>query len=228
MDFVKILRSLEEFLYEVMSWLAFYPRTLLRIVANPVAVARYTVQEMAQEQDRQFTETISPPLMLILSLLLAHGVEMVVAPPLSFPHNAAADLVFGTEQGLLMFRCVCFSLFALIAALWTMARTRQPLDRETLRGPFYVQCFLASPFALFVSLSLMTARLQTGWAAAAGAVGAMTALLWYLWARASVYRHFSGAGMPRALATAGVNILLATALVCGVTLALLHAGRGSA
>lgn len=228
MDFVKILRSLEEFLYEVMSWLAFYPRTLLRIVARPVAVSRYTVQEMAQEQDRRFTETISPPLMLILSLLLAHGVEMIVAPPLAFPHNAAADLVFGTEQGLLLFRCVSFSLYALIAALWTMARTRQPLDRDTLRGPFYVQCFLASPFALFVSLSLMAARLETGWGAAAGASGAIATVLWYLWARASVYRHFSGAGMPRALATAGVNFLIATALVCCVTLALLHAGPGSA
>jgi hypothetical protein len=28
MDFVKIIRSVEEFLYEAMTWLLFYPRTL--------------------------------------------------------------------------------------------------------------------------------------------------------------------------------------------------------
>ena len=35
MDFLKIIRSLEELLYEVMTWLVFYPRTMWRIVARP-------------------------------------------------------------------------------------------------------------------------------------------------------------------------------------------------
>ena len=39
MDILRILRSLEEFLYEVMTWLVMYPRTLWRAVRNPVSIA---------------------------------------------------------------------------------------------------------------------------------------------------------------------------------------------
>ena len=36
MDFMRILRSLEEFLYEVMTWLVFYPRTMWRALRHPI------------------------------------------------------------------------------------------------------------------------------------------------------------------------------------------------
>jgi hypothetical protein len=45
MDFMRILQSLEEFLYEVMSWLVFYPRALWRTLRHPVAVAIYTQRQ---------------------------------------------------------------------------------------------------------------------------------------------------------------------------------------
>jgi hypothetical protein len=38
MDFMRILQSLEEFLYEAMSWIVFYPRALLRTIRHPVSV----------------------------------------------------------------------------------------------------------------------------------------------------------------------------------------------
>ena len=42
MDFVKILRSFEEFLYEILTWLLFYPRTLWRVLRRPLAMMRYS------------------------------------------------------------------------------------------------------------------------------------------------------------------------------------------
>ena len=42
MDFLRIIRLLEELLYEVMGWLVFYPRTLWRIVVDPVSMMRYS------------------------------------------------------------------------------------------------------------------------------------------------------------------------------------------
>ena len=40
MDFVKILRAFEEFLYEVLTWLLFYPRTLWRVTRRPLEMTR--------------------------------------------------------------------------------------------------------------------------------------------------------------------------------------------
>ena len=39
MEFLKFIRSLEELLYEVMTWMLFYPRTLWRVLRRPLALA---------------------------------------------------------------------------------------------------------------------------------------------------------------------------------------------
>ena len=46
MDFIGIIRSLEELLYEVMTWLIFYPRTLLRILFNPTQMTLNSDSEL--------------------------------------------------------------------------------------------------------------------------------------------------------------------------------------
>ena len=169
MDFIKLLRSLDELLYEVMSWLAFYPRTLVRILRHPVAVAQYTRLQMQQPKEQQFTEAISPPLLLILSILLAHTIEMVCSVPLPDQPTRLATTLIGNEEGLLAFRSVSFSLYALLASWWVLKRTRTPIDRDTLREPFFIQSFLTSPFAVIGSIASIMARSQAAWAVACGA-----------------------------------------------------------
>jgi hypothetical protein len=52
-DFLKIIRSLEELLYEVMTWLVFYPRTMWRIVAHPLATTAYSEHEQTDTAAEQ-------------------------------------------------------------------------------------------------------------------------------------------------------------------------------
>ena len=42
MDFIRIIRSLEELLYEAMTWIIFYPLTMLRILLNPTRMTLYS------------------------------------------------------------------------------------------------------------------------------------------------------------------------------------------
>ena len=65
MDLIRLLRSLEEFLYELVGWLVFYPRTLWRVLVRPGEVARYTRGEFAKDPEHRFADAISPVLMLI-------------------------------------------------------------------------------------------------------------------------------------------------------------------
>lgn len=52
MDFIRLIRSLEELLYEGMTWLVFYPRTMVRIVAHPDAATRYSEDEQKDAAPR--------------------------------------------------------------------------------------------------------------------------------------------------------------------------------
>ena len=44
MDFMKLIESLDEALYSVMSWLLFYPLTLWRTIVQPLNMMAYADQ----------------------------------------------------------------------------------------------------------------------------------------------------------------------------------------
>lgn len=222
MDLMRILRSLEEFLYELVGWMVFYPRTFWRILRHPAAIARYTQQELTGDPEHQFTDTISPVLMLILSVVLAHALEMASRLPLPNVDSPVGTLLFGSEQGLLLTRCVVFCAFALVAALVTLRQQRAVVTRETLRSPFSVQAFLVSPFVVLLTIGELLVRTQKAGSVGIGALICAFALAWYVWARASAYRALVGGGWWKALALVCAGVLVTALIVLtllGVALA---------
>jgi hypothetical protein len=73
MDFMKWLNSLDELLYEVMSWLLFFPITLWRSIVHPIRTMADIERQAALPEDAQYAAVLSPPLFLALALLLAHA-----------------------------------------------------------------------------------------------------------------------------------------------------------
>lgn len=221
MDLMRLLRSLEEFLYELIGWLVFYPRTFWRILRHPGAIARYTRKELAEPPEQQFQETISPVLMLILSVVLAHAMEMALRLPTQQTESPLGRLLFGTEQSLLLTRSIIFCFYALGAALGTLIRERKPITRETLREPFSVQAFLACPFVLILSLGLQIARMESETTQASGLLLATVACIWYVLARVAAYRAVhQGPLLPVLAATIGwfgiTTLLITTVIVASV------------
>ncbi|WP_343518259.1 hypothetical protein [Sphingomonas sp.] len=162
MHFMGLLKSLDELLYEVMSWLIFYPITLWRTLTRPLQMMGYSDQELGQADERQYSDTLPPPLFLLVSLLLAHGLELVVvgdSPLIESKHGLAA--LVHDDTTLLIMRLVIFSVFPLMFAALMVRRRRIGLTRDTLRGPFYAQCYAVAPFALVLSIAGIL--IQTSW-----------------------------------------------------------------
>lgn len=149
MDFMKIIESLDEALYSVMSWLIFYPITLWRAVVRPQEMMEYADREVSDRPDEQYDDAVRPPLFLFLTLLLSHGLEVATAarnPLLSDTHGLAA--LVDSDLALLALRLLLFSLFPLMMAVRLLRRQRTRLTHSSLRRPFYAQCYTAAPFAL--------------------------------------------------------------------------------
>jgi len=180
MDFLRIVRSLEELLYEVMTWLVFYPKTMWRIVAQPTRMMRYSDAEQGDTPDEQYTDTLSPPLFLMLTILIAHGIGLALGVKKLEGATDTARALFASDQNLLMFRSLFFSLFALVGATTVVGRRGLAIDRKTLRGPFYSQCYLTAPFALATSVAIALSNTTIRGAGAAAAALALVGIAWYL------------------------------------------------
>ena len=165
MNFMQWLNSLDELLYEVASWMLFFPLTLARVIRRPVPMMAYAQAQLLEPDDKQYVANLSPPIFLVLALLLSHGVEIgaMGANPVIASNQGLASLV-GDNFSLLLLRVVIFSIFPLSLAAYATRLMPCGLDRETLRGPFHAQCYAIAPVLLAVSLGTIALDHRTaGW-----------------------------------------------------------------
>jgi len=151
MDFMKLLKSLEELLYEVMVMLVFYPKTLWLTFRYPQRMMDYADTELGDVQSEQYNDTLSPPLFLMMCLAISHATEVAT---LGNSTTSALPSFLKSTENLLAFRVLVFSVFPLMMALRLLYGLKIPLDRETLRAPFYAQCFVTAPLAMAFGISL--------------------------------------------------------------------------
>ena len=180
MDLLKLIQSIEELLYELVTWMFFYPRTFWRAIRHPIAQASKIETHFAQELRQEFPGAISPPLFLLLSILIAHAIELSLHTHLGQFKSDLARKLFESDSALLIFRAVMFSLFPLLMAVGLLRHRSTVVDRETLRAPFFVQCTFAAPFAMFTSIATFVMTLDSPFAKLAGLVSWLAAVAWYL------------------------------------------------
>lgn len=208
MDFMKIIKSLEQLLYELMVWLVFYPRTLWLAATRPLRLMEYADEELGDEDEDRYSDTLSPPIFLAISLGLVHLFELATAL------NIQTEGMLADDKNLIAFRIVAFAIFPLVLSLvWLRAR-RIPLDRKTLRPPFYAQCFVVVPFALGVDASVLFLIAGVGGYAMA-ALFALS-LGWYLSVQTIWFRRTLESGWAKALLLAFLSVLIAMVMIFGL------------
>lgn len=181
MTFMQFLKSLDELLYEIMSWIVFFPITLWRSIRHPRDAMEYADTELSDSVEQQYLEMLSPPTFLMLSVLLAHGVELALVgddPVVKSTKGLSALIV--NDTNLIILRSVSFAIFPLLTAIQLVRRQGIKLDRETLKLPFYSQCYATAPMALMFSLAATLAQCHWSWAAPTALIMIIVTAVWYL------------------------------------------------
>lgn len=175
---MKWINSLDELLYEVTSWLLFFPLTLWRAIVRPLAMMDYAEQQLALPEDEQYGGALSPPLFLALALLLAHGLTIALgqSDEIVANHHGLANAI-NDDASALVLRLIIFGAFPILAAARLVRRQHLPLDRVHLRLPFYAQCYSTTVLALalgvgtdFALMSSVPAEISGGFLILAGLV----------------------------------------------------------
>ncbi|THV23005.1 permease [Peteryoungia ipomoeae] len=220
MDFMRLLKSLEELLYELVSWLVFYPLTFWRALSRPLPMMRYADLELGDRPEDQYEDTLSPPLFLLITLMIAQGLASLM-PLVHRPDEIGGEL--SSTANLLIARGVIFSVFPLVMSVTLLRHKGLRLTRESLRPPFYSQCYVAAPFVLVATLGLdaLMVKAEGGWLAA-GLAAIALAILWYGQAQVRWFVRDLGIGWGRAVALflSAFAIALVTALCLTVVIGL--------
>ena len=214
MDFMRLLKSFEELLYEITSWLVFYPLTLWRATTRPFRMMHYADAELEDRLEERFADMLSPPLFLLITLLISHGIELGL---LQRAGRSALPHLLDSDSNLLVLRALLFSIFPLSMAVTLIVARGTRLNRETLRSPFYSQGYVAAPFALGFSTGLNLLRFGGDWATPAGWILTLLALVWYGAVQIGWFRRDMSVGWVRAFllvslafAIAGTAVILAS------------------
>ena len=186
MPFILFLKSFENLLFEIMSWLVFYPRTLWRSWRHPLRMMKRSEQELSLPPADQFKDVVSPPIFLLLTVIAAYAIEMAVvgASPIIDNGIGLAALIQDNTT-LLLFRLFIVATLPLIAAAFGVAATGRPLERSTLQPLFYAQCFATTPVVLMLSIGASVSRLPQAKADDAAYVILAAAGLFYIGVEAS-------------------------------------------
>ena len=180
MNFFNLIQSLDDLLYEVMSWLVFYPVTLWRTLVRPLQMMDYSDIEQGDAADEQYTDTLSPPLFLLLSLILVHAAEIaLVGDDAMIASKVGLAAFVSNNTDLIILRIVSFSLFPVMLATRLVRAQGLQVNRDTLRAPFYSQCYVAAVLAMLLGGGVILIKLAHDWSVLAGAALALFGLLWF-------------------------------------------------
>jgi len=158
--FLIFLKSFEVLLYEVMSWLVFYPRTMWRSIRHPLRLMERTEDELKLAPAEQFRDVVSPPIFLLLTVVAANGIEVaVVGNNRLIDEGIGLATMINDNTSLILFRLVAFATLPVISGVFALAAMRRPVDRETLQPVFYGQCFVTTPVVLLFSIGATLTRL---------------------------------------------------------------------
>lgn len=209
MDFMKLLKSIEELLYELITWFMFYPLTLWRIVRHPITMLSYAQKELSEKESNQFDDAVSPPILLLLTLVMLHLVEGA----LNAAWASTLPSFLQDDRNLLIFRALLFSLFPLLYSTAGLRASGARLTRTILKPAFYSQSYATVPFVLSLSvgLQLIAGRSEIasliGWAILVGGV------VWYLAVQTAWFSRSGSISQWRAFTIVGGLFLTATTLI---------------
>jgi len=219
MDFLKIVKSIEELLYEVMTWLVFYPRTMWLSVSRPLEMMEYSDTEQTEAPEKQYVDTLSPPLFLLLSIVIAHVIEVAAREKIVLGKGVGAEIE-GSHEYLLALRMIIYSLFPLMFAIAVLRRQGHKIDRGHLRAPFFSQCYIAAPTALLVGLASVAVRGPDNAIALAGWMIVPVAVIWYLWLQTKWLARHLGTSAVRSVPVAVWTFVKAVAVATAIIVAL--------
>ncbi|MCB9111751.1 MAG: hypothetical protein H6634_10940 [Anaerolineales bacterium] len=141
MDFAKLLKSVEDAVYEVMVWLLLLPKTLIRVTFRPKWAMKYIDEEWLKKPDERFDEYLSPVMLWLLSAVFPLTTIFILAGP----DIASTDdflKALSSQIYQVTFYMMLIPFIYIVGIEWL---NKDPIKRSSLKISFYRHCYVLAP-----------------------------------------------------------------------------------
>lgn len=126
-----LLYEIEAILYQLFTWLALYPKTLLKGFFKPGWVHSYVNQEFPKELKERFSDFLHPLIMWFFSILV-----------IMWSTTPTAEDAAGTTLEELLLSLILLATFPIIFAVIMLRAQGISLTRDTFQRPLYIQMMI--------------------------------------------------------------------------------------
>lgn len=156
-DFLSLLRAIEHLVYEVMVWLLFLPLTLAKVVFRPDLMIKFVISEYEKPEEDAYSSAMRPVAFLVISLLLGLILVPLTKEELDILRQSSpiGPALADNPLFLIAFRTLVFGYFPMSGAIVMDLATPGKVDRNSLKLPFSLHCYIFAPFALVCSPALV-------------------------------------------------------------------------
>jgi hypothetical protein len=180
----------------------------------------YSDHEQVDTDEEQYTDTLSPPLLLLITLVLAHVIEVNLHEETIRAGSDMARAIVSSDQNVIALRAFVFGLLPLFTAAAYVRRKGLPLERKYLRAPFFAECYVVAVFVVLISVASAVSAFYPQAGHIVLPIGYATATVWYLTIETLQFRRTLGLGAAPAFLQALWVLLKALFLATLVGLAL--------
>ncbi len=141
MDFLKLIQSLQDLIFEIVVWALLIPKTIFRAIFRPAWMVQYVNQEFEKPADEQFDEYM-PPGLFFLAIAVIPSALFLWMQNMNF--NLIDSLSQLNEEKLLTSAFTTL-ISILIYLVWIKWLSKHPVKRSGLKRLFMIQCYLVTP-----------------------------------------------------------------------------------
>ncbi len=211
MDIFNFSKLVEQGVYDVMMWILFYPLSLLRTLLQPRKILAYVREQFGVAPEEAFANGMRPALFLFISICMVSFLSpMDNAEIAQYQRSDLGKMLMGSALPMLVFNTLIFSLLPLTGAVMLDFLNFGRVTRNSLRLPFEQQCYISAPFALLVSILVISFK---GRESRAEIILLALLVGWFLLAQYFFFRDNSKFGAPACGALAAATFVIGFGMI---------------
>jgi hypothetical protein len=157
-NFLNIIRSVEQFVYEIALWIVLIPKTIYKILVHPGTIKEYVESELAKEEKKQFEDQMSP-ILFWLMLVVIPSYTSIRYLFKDIPTNEITELITKKPENYLFYITSTLLSSILTLALLVQIVAKRKFNKESFKSSFYIQCYLQAPFVFGIIFLLMCMKI---------------------------------------------------------------------